>query len=413
MNNSEIWSQDTISPNQWKSLFPIFQRHPELIYLDNAASTQKPQSVIDWVSDFLQSDYANIHRWLYSLSEKSEELYYESKCALAKLINAKYNEIIYSYNSTYCLNLLAQALVNSKKLWKWDKVLLWIREHHSNILPWMNLAKLVWFEVEFINETPDFQIDWNDFENKLDKKVKVVSISHVSNVTWQIMEIEKIRKKVWENVFFIVDGSQSIPHIPIDVQKIWCDAFIMTWHKMMAQTWIWMMFLKQQRIKELNPMILGWWTIKDVDINNFILQNNADKREAWTPNIIWAVSLLKALETIESLWWMNIIWNHEQTLIQSLCEWFDSIKNKVKIIWTLQPKWRIWTFSFIPNNDTNFNKIWDYFSNHNICIRTWWHCAYTLHKSLNVWWSARISTYIYNSLDDIKQFFKVLDEIIK
>ena len=260
-----IWKKD----NKWKNLFPIFGEHPYLVYLDNAASTQKPKTVIDWVSDFLKSDYANIHRWLYSLSERSEELYYESKCKLAELIDCKPSEIIYSYNSTYCINLLAQALVNSWKLWKWDKVLLWIREHHSNILPRKVLSKIFGFKIEFINEDKNYNIDRKDFEKKLDKKVKVVSLSQVSNVTGQIMEIEKIREKVWENVFFMVDWSQSVPHFPIEINQIKCDALIMTWHKMMAQTWLWMMYLKRELIKELDPLILWWWTVKDVSIDSF------------------------------------------------------------------------------------------------------------------------------------------------
>lgn len=402
-----IWKKD----NQRRKLFPIFLENPELVYLDNAASTQKPKAVIDWVSDFLKNDYANIHRGLYSLSEKSEELYYQSKCALAKLINCKPSEIIYSYNSTYCTNLLAQALANSWKLWKWDKVLLWIWEHHSNILPWQTLSRIFWFKIDFINETEDFQIDWKDFDKKLDKHVKVVSLSHVSNVTWQIMEIEKVRNKIWDKVFFMIDGSQSVPHVPVDVEKIQCDALIMTGHKMMAYTWLWILYLNRQWIKELNPLILWWWTIKDVSINDFSLQNNADKREAWTPNIIWAVSLLKALETIEQLWWMEKIREHEKTLIKDLCEWFSKRLDKVNLIWTLNPDNRIWTFSFTVNNEKNFNKIWDIFSKNNICIRTWWHCAYPLHKSLNVWWSVRVSTYLYNTKKDIEKFFKILNKI--
>ncbi len=398
--------------NKWKKLFPIFDKHPDLVYLDNAASTQKPKAVIDWVSDFLKNDYANIHRGLYSLSEKSEELYYESKCALAKLINCKPNEIIYSYNSTYCINLLAQALVNSWKLNKWDKVLLWIREHHSNILPWQTLSKLFWFRIEFINEDKNHNIDRKDFDKKFDKKVKVVSLSHVSNVTWQIMEVEKVREKFWEKIFFMVDGSQSVPHFPVDIEQLQCDALIMTWHKIMAQTWLWMIYLKRGWIKELNPLILWWWTVKDVNVDDFSLQNNADKREAWTPNIIWAISLLKALETIESIWWMEKIRKHERNLIKILCEWFEKRKDNVTLLWNLNPDNHIWTFSFIINNDNNFNKIWDYFSKKNICIRTWWHCAYPLHKSLNIWWSARISTYLYNTEKDIKRFFEVLDKII-
>jgi len=398
--------------NKRKKLFPIFDKNPNLIYLDNAASTQKPKTVIDWVSEFLKNDYANIHRWLYSLSERSEELYYESKSKLAELINCKPSEIIYSYNSTYCINLLAQALVNSWKLWKWDKVLLWIWEHHSNILPWQTLSKTFWFDIEFINENSNFEIDWKDFEKKFNKNVKIVSLSHVSNVTWEIIKIEKIRQKIWEEVFFIVDGSQSVPHFPVDVKQIQCDALIMTWHKIMAQTWLWMMYLKREWIKELNPLILWWWTVKDVDIKNYSLQNSADKWEAWTPNIVWAISLLKALETIEIIWWIERIREHEKSLIKILCEWFEKRKNKIKLIWNFNPKNRIWTFSFIINDEKNFNKIWEIFSKNNICIRTWWHCAYPLHKSLNIGWSVRISTYLYNNQEDIKKFFKVLDNFI-
>ena len=405
---SIIWREK----NKWKKLFPVFDKHPELVYLDNAASTQKPKAVINWVSDFLKNDYANIHRGLYSLSEKSEELYYESKCALAKLINCKPSEIIYSHNSTYCINLLAQALVNSWKLWKWDKVLLWIWEHHSNILPRKTLSKIFWFDIEFINETEDFEIDWKDFDKKFNKKVKVVSLSHVSNVTWEIMEIEKVREKIWDKVFFIIDGSQSVPHIPVDIEQIQCDALIMTGHKIMAQTWLGMMYLKRELIKELDPLILWWWTVKDVSIDDFSLQNNADKWEAWTPNIVWAVSLLKALETIENIWWMEKIREHEKSLIKLLCEWFRKRKNKVTLLWSLTPDNRIWTFSFIVDDENNFNKIWDIFAEKNICIRTGWHCAYPLHKSLNVGWSARVSTYLYNTQEDIEKFFEVLDEII-
>ena len=403
-----IWKND----NKWKKLFPVFDKHPELVYLDNAASTQKPKTVIDWVSNFLKNDYANIHRGLYSLSEKSEELYYESKCALAKLINCKPSEIIYSYNSTYCINLLAQALVNSWKLWKWDKILLWNWEHHSNILPWQTLSKVFWFKIEFIKENKNYNIDRKDFDKKFDKKVKVVSLSHVSNVTWQIMEVERVRQKIWEKVFFMIDGSQSVPHFPIDVEHVQCDALIMTGHKMMAQTWLGMMYLKREWIKELNPLILWWWTVKDVSLDDFSLQNNADKREAGTPNIIWAVSLLKALETIEQLWWMGKVREHEKALIKLLCEWFEKRKDSVTLLWNLDTNNRIWTFSFIINDENNFNKIWDYFSKKNICIRTWWHCAYPLHKSLNIWWSARVSTYLYNTKNDIKKFFEILDSIL-
>ena len=180
----------------------------------------------------------------------------------------------------------------------------------------------------------------------------------------------------------------------------------------MAYTGLGMLYLKHDFIKWLDPLILWWWTVKDVSIEDFSLQNNADKREAWTPNIIGAVSLLKALETIEQLKWMEKIRNHEKILIKKLCEWFKKRKEKITLIWNLNPDNRIWTFSFIPNDNKNFNQLWDLFANKNIYIRTGWHCAYPLHKSLNVGWSARVSTYLYNTEKDIEKFFEALDEII-
>ena len=227
------------------------------------------------------------------------------------------------------------------------------------------------------------------------------------------MEIEKVRKKIWQKVFFVVDWSQSVPHIPVDIEQIQCDALIMTGHKMMAYTWLWMMYLKHEHIRTLNPLILWWWTVKDVSIDDFSLQNNVDKREAWTPNIVWAVSLLKAIETIESIGWMEKIQEHEKSLIEKLCEWFEKRKNSIQIIWSLANDNRIWTFSFTINNEKNFNRVWDIFAENNIYIRTWWHCAYPLHKSLNIWWSARVSTYLYNTQKDIEKFFNTLDIIIK
>ena len=150
----------------FKKDFPIFANNPWLVFLDNAASSQKPQYVIDGVSDFVASSYANIHRGLYSLSEKSEIAYHHSKELVGELLNCKASEIIYSYNSTYGINLIAQSLVISDVLNKWDVVLLGIREHHANILPWQVLAERKWFTIEFFNINDEYEIDRNDFDQK-------------------------------------------------------------------------------------------------------------------------------------------------------------------------------------------------------------------------------------------------------
>jgi len=393
-----------------KKDFPIFKNNPWLVFLDNAASAQKPQFVIDGVSEFVAHDYANIHRGLYSLSEKSEEAYHHSKELVGELLNCKASEIIYSYNSTYAINLIAQSLVISDIIKTWDTVLLWIREHHANILPRQILAQRKGFKIEFFNINDEYEIDRNDFDQKYSNKVKVVSVAHVSNVTGKIYDVKKIKSKLRDNTFFLVDGSQSVPNFPVDVEDIGCDCLVFTGHKMMAYTGIGVIYLKKERIKKLVPIIRWWGTIEDVSIEGHTLAGNSDKFEAGTPNIIWAVSLLKALEYIKSIGWMKKIREHEQKLVTLCLDWFKKLKDKVEILWPLNSD-RVAVFSFIMTNNTNFNNIGETFSDQNIAIRCGGHCAYPLHKHFKKPWTCRMSGYLYNDESDIAHFFKVLGQI--
>lgn len=395
----------------YKSDFPIFQNNPWLVYLDNWASSQKPKYVIDWVSDFVSNDYANIHRWNYKLSERAEEQYEYSKELIAKFINANPEEIIYTYNANYAFNMIAQSLAFSGFLKKWDSVLLWIREHHSNIVIRQMLAEKFHFEVRFLNILKDYDIDMKDFAKKYDETVKVVSLWQVSNVTWKIYDIAKIKAKINPETFFIVDGSQSIPHMEIDVQNLWCDCFIFTWHKMLAYTWIWAMYLSKKRIKTLSPIISGWWAIEDVSTEWYTLPANLMKFEAWTPNIIWAVSLSKAIEYIQNIGWISAIKEQEDILIDYALKRFAKLEWQVNLIWSKTDSDRVWVFSFTINWFSNQNKIWEVFSEKNVCIRCGWHCAYPLHKYLKIWWTCRMSTYLYNDLSDLETFFDTLEEI--
>ncbi len=399
-----------------KNDFPIFKNNPWLVFLDNAASSQKPQYVIDGVSDFVANDYANIHRWLYSLSEKSEEAYRYSKQLVGELLNSKSSEIIYSYNSTYAINIIAQSLVVSDVVKKWDVVLLWIREHHANILPWQILAQRNGFSIEFFNIDEQYEIDRNDFDQKYTNNVKVVAVAHVSNVTGKIYDVKKIQSKLRDDTFFLVDGSQSVPNFPVDVQDIGCDCLVFTGHKMMAYTGIGCIYLKKEWIKKLVPLIRGWGTIEDVSKETHSLVGTAGKFEAGTPNIIGAVSLTKALEYIKSIGGMQTIREHEQTLvnyfINKLRDKGRMENKKIEIIWPLTTD-RVAVFSFVLANNSNFNNIGETFSDQNIAIRCGGHCAYPLHKHFKKSWTCRMSAYIYNDEADIKSFFEVLEELVK
>lgn len=175
-----------------KSDFPLLMQHPDIVYLDNAATTQKPAMVIEKMSNFLTHSYANIHRGSYALSEAAELEYQRSKTLVAELINCSPKELIYSYNATAAINLLAQSLVNSQVLQKGDVVLVGIWEHHANSLPWMALAKLFGFEVRFFTLNEQYELDREDFQKKYTAEVKVVACGQVSNVTGGIYDVKKI-----------------------------------------------------------------------------------------------------------------------------------------------------------------------------------------------------------------------------
>ena len=406
-----------------KQDFPIFAHNPGLVFLDNGASTQKPQLVIDGVSEFVAHDYANIHRWMYSLSEKSEEAYYASKEAVAELIWCKANEVIYTYNSTYGINLIAQALVKTKFLKEWDVVLLGIWEHHANILPWQLLAEEYKFEIKFIDMLADYDIDWNDFDKKYDEKVKVVAVSQTSNVTGKIYDVQKLGEKLREETFFLIDGSQSVPNFAVNVAQIDCDCLVFTGHKMMAYTWIGVVYLKREHIKNLTPMIVGGGTVEDVATNSYRLRSNAGKFEAGTPNIIWAISLLKAIEYIKSIGGIENIREHEQKLVKYFLQKYRDLtsnpdaslppmkKPDIEIVWPVSEKGRIAVFSFVMPGMKNFNMIGEKFAEANVCIRCGGHCAYPLHKFLGKEGTCRASFYRYNDESDVDRFFEVLQAL--
>ena len=396
----------------YKKDFPIFQNNPDLVFLDTGASSQKPQYVIDGVSEFISNSYANIHRWSYDISEKSEEYYDKSKELVWEFLNCKASEVIYTYNSTYGFNLIAQSLTNSNILQKWDTVLLWIWEHHANVLPRQVLAKQIGFDIQFIQIDDNYEIDREDFQKKCENpNLKIVSIWHVSNVTGKIYDIKKIKSYLRDDIFFMIDWSQSFPNFKIDVQDLWCDCFIFTWHKVMAYTGIWVVYLKKDWIKNLNPMISGGGAIKDVDISWYSLPRNSSKFEAGTPNIIWAVSLLKSLEYIKSIGWIETIRKHEQELVDYTLAKFEELSDKVKLIWP-KTKDRVAVFSFFIPDHSNFNMIWEQFAEHNVAIRCGGHCAYPLHKNIDIPGTCRASAYLYNDKEDIDKFFEVLKQVV-
>ncbi len=424
-----------------KNDFPIIKNNPWLVYLDSTASSQKPTYVIDWIKDYLENDYSNIHRWAYSLSERSENLYEKSKKKVAEFIGAStWREIIYTYNANYALNFIAWSLRKSEILKKWDKVLVSIVEHHSNIVPWLILRDEIWIDIEYINVDKDFNLDLEDLKSKLDDKVKVVSITQVSNVTGQIFDLEEtwnIIKNYSNDIIFIVDASQSFPHFKVDVKKLNCDMMFFTAHKIMADSWLGVWWARKELLAIKKPVFSWGWAIAWVKKLEYKENNSLpDKFEPGTPNITWAVSLLKALEYIEQIWWYEKIEEIEKELVEyTVWKWKEIMKKyEVKILWSLEsnvPPFvkgargflseevssvskipsRVWVFSFIVPGIHSLD-IADYLAENDICIRAGQHCAEPFLESESCTHTCRMSLYIYNDKSDVDRFFEVLEKVI-
>lgn len=388
--------------------FPIFNNNKDLIFLDSTASSQKPAYVIDGIKDYLENNYSNIHRWLYDIAINSEKMYFDSKKKVAEFLNAKsFAEIIYTYNSNYALNLISQTLRFNQVLKAWDKILVSIVEHHSNIVPWQILAKEIGVEIDFVKVDEDFNLDLADFQKKYDENVKVVSLTQVSNVTGQIFDLKSVKKLLRDDTLFVVDASQSVPHFKVDVQEIWADFVFFTAHKVMADSGIGVIWWKKELLEKYEPVFCGWWAINEVKENNYKSWALPFKFEPGTPNMSWAVSLLRALEYIENIWGYDKLEEVENDLIKYALEKFNKLE-KITLIWSKKLENRVWVFSFyIPW--VHSIDIADQMAENNICIRAGQHCTEPFMDYLGIKSSARMSIYIYNTKNDIDKFFEVLE----
>lgn len=396
---------------QFKKNFPIFTSNPELIFLDNASTTQKPQHVIDAVSKFVSHDYANIHRWSYDLAVRSEELYHKSKTQVGKLINCSADEIIYTYNATASSNLLAQSLCLSGVLGEWDEVLLGIWDHHANIVPWQQLQKVFKFSIQFIEIKSDYSIDRDDFATKYTTKTKVVACSYVSNVTGQVYDMQKLSSMLRDETFFAIDASQAVPHFAVDVQEIACDALYFTAHKFFAYTGLGVMYLAKQHIRSLEPLMSGGGSIADVTVDGNQLLRTVEKFEPGTPNIIWAVSMGAALDYLDWIGGYRTLHEVQTPLIDALWQWFRDLWDKVTLIWSSDGTNRIGVFSFAVHGK-NALDIADALADKHICVRAGGHCAHPLLYHIDQKSLIRISISLYNDIADIERFFAALREII-
>lgn len=391
--------------------FPILKKKingRDLVYLDNASTTQKPYSVINSISDFYSNYNSNIHRAVYQLAEEATELYEQSRKKIANFINVRPEEIIFTRNTTESINLIAHSWARSN-LKKDDVIAITEIEHHSNIVPWQILCQEIGTRLEYvgIDESGFLDVEYL-IELISSRKVKLVSISHMSNVLGTIVPIERIIRTAHQyDIPVIVDGAQSVPHMPVDVKNLDCDFLVFSAHKMLGPTGVGVLYAKKEFLEKMKPFMGGGDMIKEVFKFHTNYNEVPYKFEAGTPNIADVVGFGAAVEYLEKIGMENIR-KHEIYLTEYALESMQSLKY-ITIYGPVDTKFRGGVISF-NIADIHPHDLATIMNDHGIAIRSGHHCAQVLMQRLDVPATSRASFYIYNTKEEIDKFVDAIKE---
>lgn len=394
--------------------FPILQQtidgHP-VIYLDSAATAQKPRAVIDRMVTFLEEENANVHRAMHPLSERATVAYEEARVTVKKFLKAKHaEEIVFTKSCTEAINLVARSW-GEKNLKKGDAVVLSELEHHSNMIPWMQMKEKLGIELRWIRVSDEGTLIMNDLESHLaDKKTKLVAITGQSNVTGVRPDLQKIiAMSHAAGAIVLVDAAQSIAHHPTDVQKLDCDFLAFSGHKLYGPTGVGVLYGKKTLLEAMPPFLGGGMMIREVDQKGFTPADIPARFEAGTPPATEAVGLAAAIEWLSQFPWKEIE-RHEQSLLTATIDALSSIKN-LRILGPVDASVISGCVSFIVNG-VHPHDLTEVLGRQGICLRAGHHCAQPLHRHFGINASTRVSVGIYNTLDNIRAFKEALPAAI-
>jgi cysteine desulfurase/selenocysteine lyase len=396
--------------------FPILHQqvnHRPLIYFDSAASSQKPQAVLDALQHYYRRDNANVHRGAHTLSGRATDAYEGARDKVAQLINAgSRDEIVYTRNASEAINLVAYSwgLAN---LQPGDEIILSVMEHHSNIVPWQLIAQKTGTVIKYVELTPSEEFDFVNYQSLLSDKTKLVSIVHVSNTLGIINPVTEITAEAHKyGAKILIDACQSVPHMPIDVQAIDCDWLVASGHKMCATTGIGFLYGKKELLLAMPPFMGGGEMIEEVFLDHSTYGDLPHKFEAGTPAIGEAIALGAAVDYLNSIG-MDRIHAYEEELTAYLFKQLETIPN-IRIYGkkpTPEGKGRAALAAFnIPG--VHASDLAALLDQEGIAIRSGHHCTQPLHRILNASGSARASLYFYNTREEIDAFMVALKETI-
>ena len=397
--------------------FPIlnksFNDKEKLIYLDHAATTQKPKQVLKKINDYYLNSNANVHRGAHQLSAKATEEFENARLSIKNYIKAySEKEIIFTRNATEAINIVAKSW-GEKNIKENDEILISIMEHHSNIVPWQLLAEKNKCKVKFTKITKEGTLDLEDFKNKLNKNTKIVSLVHISNTLGCCNPIKQISQLARDNgSLVLIDACQSLAHTEVDVKDLNIDFLAGSGHKLCGPTGIGFLWSREEILENMPPLFGGGEMIQDVFEDMSTWADLPHKFEAGTPAIAEAIGLSEALNYINKLG-LNNIQKYEKELTKYLFEELLLIDD-LNIIGPNpeEDSQRASLASFFINN-IHSNDIAEILDSKGICIRSGHHCCQPLHKYLNVISTARVSMNFTTTQDDIDIFIAKLKETIK
>ena len=393
--------------NNIKKDFPLLENE-NITYLDSGATTQKPIQVIKAVEEFYQKYNANPHRGAYSLSVEATEQYENTRTKIAKFINARHREeIIFSKNATESLNLIAYSY-GMDNLKKDDEVVISIMEHHSDLVPWQKVTKNTGSKLNYMYINDEFELTDEEIENKITDKTKIVGITHVSNVLGTINNVKKIIKYAHKKgAIVIVDASQSIPHMKIDVQDLDADFLVFSGHKMLAPLGIGVLYGKKEILNKMSPFLMGGDMIEYVYEQDTTFAPLPNKFEAGTQNVEGVIGIGAAIDYIENLGYDKI-----QEIEKEVLSYAREELSKLDFL-----------DLYITPNENNHSSVISFnikgihphdvasiLDSEGVCVRSGNHCAQPLMRFLGIDSTCRASFYIYNTKEDVDKLVSALNK---
>lgn len=392
--------------------FPVLQQQfygHRLVYLDSGASAQKPESVIDAVDHYYRHDHANVHRGVYTLSERATQAYEGAREKVRGFLNARsVKEIIHVRGTTEAINLVAQSYGRSK-LGKGDEILITGMEHHSNIVPWQLLCEQVGATLKVVPLNDAGEVVIVEYDKLLNPRTRIVAFTHVSNALGTINPIKEMIDKAHQvDAVAVIDGAQAVPHMQVDVQALDCDFYAFSAHKLFGPTGIGVLYGKQQLLEEMPPYQGGGEMIRTVTFEKTVYHDLPYKFEAGTPHIAGAVGLGAAIDYLANFD-MAAIGHHENQLLRRACELAQD-RPQLSIIGNAKNRASI--FSFVLKG-IHAHDIGTVIDREGIAIRTGHHCAMPVMHRYNVPATARASFALYNTLEDVDALFAGIDKVQK